>query len=73
MALINIPQSARKEDKLSSLLDYLEELKHAFSEIVQEYEDETGSDSEIVDSLTDALDAFEDVYEDVFEIVSEEF
>ena len=40
MCLIEIAPHASKEEKLNQILNYLEELKNAFSEVVQEFEDE---------------------------------
>ena len=70
MSLIQIAEYASKEDKLEQILEYLEELKTAFSEVVQEYEDD-GAEEEIVDLLTGALDAVEDAHDVILDVVEE--
>lgn len=52
-------------------VDYMEELKDQFSDLIQEYEDD-GADVRKVDTLTEALDALEDAYEMVCEVAEEE-
>ena len=60
-----------KEEKLQQVVDYMEELKDQFSDLIQEYEDD-GADVRKVDTLTEALDALEDAYEMVCEVAEEE-
>ena len=60
-----------KEDKLEQICDYLEELKHAFAEVVDEYEGEE-ADEETMDILTGALDAMEDAFDGIEEVVMSE-
>lgn len=71
MDLVKIAPMATKEDKLEQICDYLEELKHAFAEVVDEYEGED-ADSETLDLLTDALDAMEDAFDGIEEVVMSE-
>jgi hypothetical protein len=71
MKLVEIAPMASKEDKLDQILDYLEELKHEFAEIVDEYESEN-TDRKKLDILTEALDALEDAYDGVNEVVMDE-
>jgi len=71
MSLIDIAPLTTKEEKLNQLLDYLEEIKDAFAEIVEEYEAEDASE-ETVDLLTGALDAVEDAHDIVLDIVTDE-
>ena len=61
----------KKEEKLQQVVDYMEELKDQFSDLIQEYEDD-GADVRKVDTLTEALDALEDAYEMVCEVAEEE-
>lgn len=70
MSLIEITPDARKEDKLRQILDYLEELKGAFSDVVQEFEDD-GAEEETVDLLTGALDAVEDAHDVVMDVMED--
>ena len=70
MSLIEIAPHASKEEKLNQILAYLEELKNAFSEVVQNFEDE-GAEEETVDLLTGALDAVEDAHDVVMDVLEE--
>ena len=70
MSLIRIPNTAPKEEKLDQFMDYLEELKDTFADIVQEYEDEEAPE-ETVDMLTGALDALEDAHDIVLDVLME--
>ena len=60
--IINLSAVLEKEEKLQQVVDYMEELKDQFSDLIQEYEDD-GADVRKVDTLTEALDALEDAYE----------
>ena len=53
------------------ICDYLEELKHAFAEVVDEYEGEEAYE-ETMDILTGALDAMEDAFDGIEEVVMSE-
>ena len=59
--IINLSAVLEKEEKLQQVVDYMEELKDQFSDLIQEYEDD-GADVRKVDTLTEALDALEDAY-----------
>lgn len=69
--IINLSSVLEKEEKLQQVVEYMEELKDQFSELIQEYEDD-GADAEKVDTLTEALDALEDAYEMVCEVAEAE-
>lgn len=69
--IINLSAVLEKEEKLQQVVDYMEELKDQFSDLIQEYEDD-GADVGKVDTLTEALDALEDAYEMVCEVAEEE-
>lgn len=69
--IINLSSVLEKEEKLQQVVDYMEELKDQFSDLIQEYEDD-GADVGKVDTLTEALDALEDAYEMVCEVAEEE-
>ena len=69
--IINLSAVLEKEEKLQQVVDYMEELKDQFSDLIQEYEDD-GADERKVDTLTEALDALEDAYEMVCEVAEEE-
>lgn len=69
--IINLSAVLEKEEKLQQVVDYMEELKDQFSDLIQEYEDD-GTDVRKVDTLTEALDALEDAYEMVCEVAEEE-
>ena len=69
--IINLSAVLEKEEKLQQVVDYMEELKDQFSDLIQEYEDD-GADVRKVDTLTEALDALEDAYEMVCEVAEEE-
>ena len=69
--IINLSSVLEKEEKLQQVVDYMEELKDQFSDLIQEYEDD-GADVWKVDTLTEALDALEDAYEMVCEVAEEE-
>ena len=69
--IINLSAVLEKEEKLQQVVDYMEELKDQFSDLIQEYEDD-GADVWKVDTLTEALDALEDAYEMVCEVAEEE-
>ena len=69
--IINLSSVLEKEEKLQQVVDYMEELKDQFSDLIQEYEDD-GADVRNVDTLTEALDALEDAYEMVCEVAEEE-
>ena len=69
--IINLSSVLEKEEKLQQVVDYMEELKDQFSDLIQEYEDD-GADGRKVDTLTEALDALEDAYEMVCEVAEEE-
>ena len=66
--IINLSAVLEKEEKLQQVVDYMEELKDQFSDLIQEY----GADVRKVDTLTEALDALEDAYEMVCEVAEEE-
>jgi len=68
--IINLSSVLEKEEKLQQVVDYMEELKDQFSELIQEYEDD-GVDARKVDTLTEALDALEDAYDMVCEVVED--
>ena len=55
--IINLSAVLEKEEKLQQVVDYMEELKDQFSDLIQEYEDD-GADVRKVDTLTEALDAW---------------
>ena len=57
--IINLSSVLEKEEKLQQVVEYMEELKDQFSDLIQEYEDD-GADAEKVDPLTESLDAVED-------------
>ena len=69
--IINLSSVLEKEEKLQQVVDYMEELKDQFSDLIQEYEDD-GADVRKVDTLTEAPDALEDAYEMVCEVAEEE-
>ena len=69
--IINLSAVLEKEEKLQQVVDYMEELKDQFSDLIQEYEDD-GADVRKVATLTEALDALEDAYEMVCEVAEEE-
>lgn len=69
--IINLSAVLEKEEKLQQVVDYMEELKDQFSDLIQEYEDD-GADVRKVDTLTEALDVLEDAYEMVCEVAEEE-
>ena len=69
--IINLSSVLEKEEKLQQVVDYMEELKDQFSDLIQEYEDD-GADVRKVYTLTEALDALEDAYEMVCEVAEEE-
>ena len=69
--IINLSSVLEKEEKLQQVVEYMEELKDQFSDLIQEYEDD-GADERKVDTLTEALDALEDAYEMVCEVAEEE-
>lgn len=69
--IINLSSVLEKEEKLQQVVEYMEELKDQFSDLIQEYEDD-GVDVRKVDTLTEALDALEDAYEMVCEVAEEE-
>lgn len=69
--IINLSAVLEKEEKLQQVVDYMEELKDQFSDLIQEYEDD-GADVRKVDTLTEALDTLEDAYEMVCEVAEEE-
>ena len=69
--IINLSAVLEKEEKLQQVVDYMEELKDQFSDLIQEYEDD-GADVRKVDTLTEAQDALEDAYEMVCEVAEEE-
>ena len=52
--IINLSAVLEKEEKLQQVVDYMEELKDQFSDLIQEYEDD-GADVRKVDTLTEAL------------------
>lgn len=70
MSLIEIAENASKEEKLNQILDCLEELKTAFADVVQEYEEE-GAEEETVDLLTGALDAVEDAHDVILDVIED--
>ena len=70
MSFVKINEHASKEEKLNQILDHLEELKHAFSEIVDEFA-AGDTEEEIVDLLTGALDAIEDAHDVVLDVTEE--
>ena len=69
--IINLSSVLEKEEKLQQVVEYMEELKDQFSDLIQEYEDD-GADVRKVYTLTEALDALEDAYEMVCEVAEEE-
>ena len=69
--IINLSAVLEKEEKLQQVVDYMEELKDQFSDLIQEYEDD-GADVRKVYTMTQALDALEDAYDMVCEVSEEE-
>ena len=73
---INIAPMAHKEEKLQIIADYLEELKDALTDVLEEYEAEDAKDadssSEKLDTLTEALDALEDAFDAINDVVLDE-
>ena len=69
--IINLSSVLEKEEKLQQVVEYMEELKDQFSDLIQEYEDDA-ADVRKVDTLTEALDALEDAYEMVCEVAEAE-
>lgn len=69
--IINLSSVLEKEEKLQQVVEYMEELKDQFSDLIQEYEDD-GADVRKVDTLIEALDALEDAYEMVCEVAEAE-
>ena len=59
--IINLSAVLEKEEKLQQVVDYMEELKDQFSDLIQEYEDD-GADVRKVATLTAALGAMEAAY-----------
>ena len=70
MDLVRIDEQASKEEKLSRILDYLEELKNVFAEVVREFEDDSAPE-ETVDMLTGALDAVEDAHDVILDVIED--
>ncbi len=70
MSLIKIDEHAAKEEKLNQILDYMEELKNAFAEVVDEF-GSGDSEEETVDLLTGALDAMEDAHDVILDVIEE--
>ena len=70
MSLIKIDEHAAKEEKLNQILDYMEELKDAFAEVVDEF-GSGDSEEETVDLLTGALDAMEDAHDVILDVIEE--
>ena len=68
MSLINTSPFATKEDKLQDISDYLEELKHEFGAVIDEYEDDDVSE-DILDTLTEVLDAMEDAFDGIADVL----
>ncbi len=71
MSLINISPLATKEDKLQDISDFLEELKHEFGAVIDEYEDD-GASEDILDTLTEVLDAMEDAFDGIADVLESE-
>ena len=70
MRLIKIDEYASKEEKLNQILEYLQELKNAFAEVIDEF-DSGDSEEETVDLLTGALDAVEDAHDVILDDIDE--
>ena len=70
MSLIKIDEHAAKEEKLNQILDYMEELKNAFAEVVDEF-GSGDSEEESVGLLTGALDAMEDAHDVILDVIEE--
>ena len=70
MSSIKITNSAAKEEKLDQFMDYLEELKDVFADIVEEYEKKRAPE-ETVDELTSALDCLEDAHDIILDVLME--
>lgn len=70
MALVEISEFAKKEDRLTDIQNYLEELKHLLGEVIDEYEDDEASERTL-DILTEALDGMEDAYDCIEEVLAE--
>ncbi len=68
---VNFASLADKEIKLQEAADYLEELKDALADIIEEYEAEDAEKTKI-DTLTEALDALEDAFDGINEVVMDE-
>lgn len=69
--LVDIAPLADKELKLQDIADYLEKLKDAMADIIEEYE-EGDAGEEKLDTLTEALDALEDAFDAVNDVVMDE-
>ncbi len=70
MSLIKVDEHASKEEKLSLILDYLEELKTVFAEVVGAFEEDNAPE-ETVDMLTGALDAVEDAHDVILDAIED--
>ena len=70
MRLIKIDEYASKEEKLNQILEYLQELKNAFAEVIDEF-DSGDSEEETVNLLTGALDTVEDAHDVILDVIDE--
>ena len=70
MSLVKIDEHASKEEKLNLILDYLEDIKNAFAEVIDEFSTEDDSE-ETVDMLTGALDAVEDAHDVILDVIED--
>ena len=70
MDLVKIDEQASKEEKLNQILDYLEELKDVFAELIGDFEEDSAPE-EAVDMLTGALDAVEDAHDVILDVIED--
>lgn len=66
--IINLTFPVEKEEKLQKIANSLKELKYAFAEVVDEYEEEEDDDDQL-NLLGEALDALEDAYSIIYDVI----
>ena len=65
---VNFAATAAKEEKLTKILECLEELKVEFANVVDVYE-ESGAKSRDVDTLAEALAAIDDAIDGINDVL----
>ena len=68
--ILKFSEAASKEDKLQEIVDKLDELKEALTDVIYEYEEDDGEEDTTF-ALSEALDDLEAVCDSINEVIAD--